>query len=75
LSGIIRGTGIRRTGASAFPWRLSDEGLYCGHKAKGYATEVVIIAEKLPPDNTKDDLGEAQDQQDNDKETKSRRQP
>jgi len=52
-----------------------DEGLCCGHKGKGYATEVVIIAEKLPPDNTKDDLGEAQDQQDNNKETKSRRQP
>ena len=52
-----------------------DEGLCCGHKGKGYATEVVTIAEKLPPDDTKDDLGEAQDQQDNDKETKSRRQP
>jgi len=54
---------------------LSDEGLYYGHKAKGYTTEVVTIAEKLPPDDTKDDLGKAQDQQDNDKETKSRRQP
>ena len=54
---------------------MSNKGLYYGHKAKGYATEVVIIAEKLPPDNTKDDLGEAQDQQDNNKETKSRKQP
>ena len=25
-----------------------NKGLYCGHKGKEYATEVVIIAEKLP---------------------------
>ena len=53
------------------------KGLYCGHKGKGYATEVVITAKKLPPDGLKDvedDLGEVQNQQDNDKETKSRRQ-
>ena len=36
-----------------------DEGLYCGHKSKGYVMEVVTTAEKLPPD---------------DKETGSRRQ-
>ena len=52
------------------------KGLYYGHKGKGYATEVVTIAKKLPLDNLediKDDLGKAQNQQDNDKETKSRR--
>jgi hypothetical protein len=27
------------------------KGLYYGHKGKGYATEVVTTAEKLPPDN------------------------
>jgi hypothetical protein len=27
-----------------------NEGLYCGHKDKGYAIEVVIT-EKLPPDS------------------------
>ena len=26
------------------------EGLYCGHKGKRYAIEVVTTAEKLPPD-------------------------
>jgi hypothetical protein len=26
-----------------------NEGLYYGHKGKGYATEVVTTAEKLPP--------------------------
>jgi hypothetical protein len=31
-----------------------DEGLYYGHKGKGYATEVVTIAEKLPPDDLED---------------------
>ena len=54
-----------------------DEGPYRGHKGKGYAMEVVTTAEKLPPDDledVKDNLGEAQSQQDNDKETKSRRQ-
>ena len=51
-------------------------GLYCGHKGKGYATEVVTTG-KLPPDDlegVKDNSGEAQSQQDNDKETKGRRQ-
>jgi len=41
------------------------KGLYCGHKGKGYATEVVTTAEKLPPDgleDVEDDLGEAQNQ-------------
>ena len=52
-----------------------NKGLYCGRKGKGYATEVVTTTtEKLPPDNIEDDLGEAQSQQDNDKEIKSRRQ-
>ena len=40
-----------------------NEGLYYGYKGKGYATEVVIIAEKLLPDNLEDidnGLGEAQ---------------
>ena len=39
--------------------------------------EVVTIAEKLPPDDLediKDNLGEAQSQQDNNKETRSRKQ-
>jgi hypothetical protein len=39
--------------------------------------EVVITAEKLPPDDledVKDDLDDAQSQQDKDKETRSRRQ-
>ena len=37
-----------------------NEGLYCRRKGKGYVTEVVIIiTEKLPPDNIKDNLGEA----------------
>ena len=51
------------------------KGLYCGHKGKEYATEVVTITEKLLPDDfedTKDSLGKAQSQQDNDKETRSR---
>ena len=41
------------------------EGLYCGRKGKGYTMEVVIIAEKLPPDDLediKDNSGEAQNQ-------------
>jgi hypothetical protein len=50
------------------------EGLYCGYKGKGYTTEVVTITERLPPDDIKDSLGEAQSQQDNDEETRSRRQ-
>ena len=39
------------------------KGLYYGHKGKGYATEVVTTAEKLPPDgleDIKDNSGEAQ---------------
>jgi len=36
-----------------------DEGLHCGHKGKGHATEAVTITEKLTPDNIKDDLDEA----------------
>ena len=28
-----------------------NKGLYYGHKDKGYATEVVTTAKKLPPDN------------------------
>ena len=39
-------------------------------QSKGYATEVVTIAEKLPPGNlkgVKDNLGKAQNQQDNNK--------
>ena len=35
--------------------------------------EVVTITKKLTLDNIKDDLDKAQNQQDNDKETKSRR--
>jgi hypothetical protein len=31
-----------------------DKGLYYGHKGKGYATEVVITAEKLPLDDLED---------------------
>ena len=53
------------------------EGLYCGRKGKRYAMEVVTTAEKLPPDDLediKDNLGKAQSQQDNDEETRSRRQ-
>ena len=51
------------------------EGPCCRRKGKRYATEVVMIAEKVPPDNLediKDNVGKAQSQQDNDKETKSR---
>ena len=33
-----------------------NKGLYCGRKGKGYATEVVIITERLPPNNIKDGL-------------------
>ena len=53
------------------------KGLYCGRKGKRYAMEVVITAEKLPPDDLKDikdSSGEVQNQQNNDKETRSRRQ-
>ena len=53
------------------------EGLYYGREGKGYATEVVTTAEKLPPDDlegVKDSSGEAQSQQDNNKETRGRRQ-
>jgi hypothetical protein len=42
-----------------------DEGLYYGHKGKGYATEVVTTAEKLPLDDLediKDNSDEAQNQ-------------
>ena len=52
------------------------EGLYCGRKGKRYAMEVVIIAKKLPLDNLKDikdSLGKVQNQQNNNKETRSRR--
>ena len=52
------------------------KGLYYGYKGKGYVSEVVTIAKKLLLDgfeDTKDDLDKAQSQQDNDKETKSRR--
>jgi hypothetical protein len=38
------------------------ERLYCGHKGKEYATEVVTTAKKLSPDgfeDIKDSLGEA----------------
>ena len=50
--------------------------LYYRHKGKGYATEAVTTAEKLPlddPKDIKDNSGKAQNQQDNNKETKSRR--
>ena len=53
------------------------KGLYCGHKGKRYATEAVTTAKKLPLGDLKgikDNLGKVQNQQDNDKETKSRRQ-
>jgi hypothetical protein len=39
-----------------------NEGLYYRHKGKGYATEVVTTAEKLPPgdlEDIKDNSGEA----------------
>jgi len=39
------------------------KGLHYGHKGKGYATEVVTIAKKLPLDDLEDmdnSLGEAQ---------------
>jgi hypothetical protein len=39
-----------------------NKGLYYGYKGKGYMTEVVTTAEKLPLDNLediKDSLGEA----------------
>jgi hypothetical protein len=52
------------------------KGLYYGYKGKGYTMEVVTT-EKLPPDDlkgVKDNSSEVQSQQDNDKETKGRRQ-
>jgi len=73
---ITKGIGIGRIGTNASPLVVLMKDYY-GHKGKGYATEVVITAKKLPPDGLKDvedDLGEAQNQQDNNKETKSRRQ-
>ena len=54
-----------------------NKGLHCGHKGKGYTTEVVITAKKLLPDNlkgVKDELDKARSQQDNKKEGRSRRQ-
>ena len=37
-----------------------NKGLYYRRKGKGYTIEVVIIiTKKLPPDNIKDNLGEA----------------
>ena len=35
------------------------EGLYCGYKGKGYATEVVTITERLPPNDIKDGSDDA----------------
>jgi hypothetical protein len=35
------------------------KGLYCGYKGKGYATEAVIITERLPPNDIKDGLDNA----------------
>jgi len=57
---ITKGTGIGyiETNASPLVVLIKD---YYGYKGKGYAIEVVIIAEKLPPDglkDVKDDLGE-----------------
>ena len=52
------------------------EGLYCGRKGKRYTIEVVIIAKKLPLDNfknIKNSLGKVQNQQNNNKETRSKR--
>ena len=52
------------------------KGLYYRYKGKRYIIEVVIIAKKLLLDNLKDikdNLGEVQSQQDNNKETRSRR--
>jgi len=57
---IIKGTGIGRIGTNTFPPVILAKDYY-GHKGKGYTTEVVIIAEKLPPDGLKDiknNLGE-----------------
>ena len=51
------------------------EGLYCGHKGKRYAMEVVATAEKLPLDDLediKDNSGEAQNQQDSDRDKKQK---
>ena len=69
-----RGTGIGHTELALFLRGRLYEGLYYRCKGKGYATEVVTT-EKLPLDGlegVKDNLGEAQSQQDNDKETKGR---
>ena len=51
------------------------KGLYCGHKGKRYTIEVVITAEKLLLNNLKDikdSLGEAQNQQDSNKDKKQK---
>jgi len=57
---IIKGTGIGRIGTNAFPLVVLIKDYY-GHKGKGYAIKVVIIAKKLPLDSlkdVKDNLGE-----------------
>jgi len=56
---IIKGIGIRCIETNAFPPVVLTKDYY-RYKGKGYVMEVVIIAEKLPPDslkNVKDDLG------------------
>jgi len=58
---IIKRTGIGCIGTNASPPVVLMKD-YCGYKGKGYTTEVVIIAEKLPLDglkDIKDDLGKA----------------
>ena len=52
-----------------------NKGLYYGYKSKGYTTEVVIVTKKLLPDDLediKDNLGEAQNQQDSDRDKKQK---
>ena len=76
MSRVIREQEFNVQESALFLRGRLNEGLYCGHKDKEYTTEVVAIAEKLPLDSftgVKDSLGEAQNQRDNNKETKGRR--
>jgi len=50
---IIKGIGIGRIGTNASPPVVLTKDYY-RHKGKGYAIEVVIIAEKLLLDGLKD---------------------
>ena len=56
LSRTTRGAGIGYTELALFLRGRLHEGLYCGYKGKGYATEVVIVTKRLSPNDIKDGL-------------------